>query len=412
VDGAAWVADLSYDDKGMTSPPVMQPGQPFTKGWRMRNTGTCPWTTAFRLAFSYGNVPAAQMGGQPIAVTRNVNPGETFDFQVNLIAPIAPGTYQGFWNMRNAQNARFGETVWVGIKIPAPPTPTPLPPPPGASFTVDRTTINQGECVNFSWNVSGIKAVYFHQQGQPYQQGGVGGTDRRQVCPAGTTIYTLRVVYPDDRVQEQNIQINVNALTNAPQITQFASSPEWDVVVGQCANFWWEVQGQVDRVALVRDGTALQDYAPVQGSRQDCPPGPGVATYELQAFGPGGLVKAQRQINVRQGEPPPPPPPPPAAAPEIHRLSATETATAGSCVWVSWEFGANVAYARLLKTGQLCGDNAQGYSNISSFSGNQNGDCDTFTPGIYTYRLEAFNSTGQMVFREARTQVNPSVQPR
>ena len=67
VDGAAWVADLSYDDKNMTNPPVMQPGQPFTKGWRMRNSGTCTWTTGYKLAFSYGNVPAAQMGGQPIA---------------------------------------------------------------------------------------------------------------------------------------------------------------------------------------------------------------------------------------------------------------------------------------------------------------------------------------------------------
>ena len=127
VDGAAWVADLSYNDQNMTNPPVMQPGQPFTKGWRMRNSGTCVWTTGYKLAFSYGNVPAAQMGGQPIAVTRNVNPGETFDFQVNLVAPVAPGTYQGFWNMRNTANQKFGETVWVGITVPGAPTPTPAP---------------------------------------------------------------------------------------------------------------------------------------------------------------------------------------------------------------------------------------------------------------------------------------------
>ena len=38
LDGATWVADLSYDDKNMTAPPVMQPGQPFTKGWRLKNT--------------------------------------------------------------------------------------------------------------------------------------------------------------------------------------------------------------------------------------------------------------------------------------------------------------------------------------------------------------------------------------
>jgi hypothetical protein len=331
---------------------------------------------------------------------------------VDLVAPQAPGVYQGFWQMKDASGTRFGETIWVGIQIPAPPTPTPLPPPPGATFTVDRTTINQGECVTFRWNVSNVKAVYFYQQGQPYQQGGVGGQDSRQVCPIGTTIYTLRIVYPDDKVQEQSIQINVNPVGNAPQIVQFASSPEFEVVVGQCANFWWNVQGNVSRVALVRNGAAVWDYAPVQGSKQDCPPGPGMATYELQAFGPGGEVKAQRQINVRPGDPPTPPPPPPVAAPEIHRISATESTNTGACIWVSWEFGANVAYARLFKNGQLYGDNAQGYSNISSFSGNQNGDCDTGAPGVYTYRLEAFNSAGQVVVQEARTQVNPAVQPR
>ena len=40
-EGASYVADLNYDDKNMTAPPVMQPGQPFTKGWRLRNSGTC-----------------------------------------------------------------------------------------------------------------------------------------------------------------------------------------------------------------------------------------------------------------------------------------------------------------------------------------------------------------------------------
>ncbi len=238
------------------------------------------------------------------------------------------------------------------------------------------------------------------------------GQFSKVMCPVGTTIYTLRTVSNSDAVQEQSIQINVNPVANAPRIVQFASSPEFEVVVGQCANLWWDVQGSVNRVALVRDGTPLWDYAPVQGSRQDCPPGPGTATYELQAFGSGSVVKAQRQINVRVGQPPPPPPPPPAAAPEIRRLSATESTQAGSCIWVSWEFGANVAYAKLFKNNQLYGDNAQGYANISSFSGNQNGDCDTYTPGPYTYRLEAYNPAGQMVSKEVRTQVNPAAQPR
>lgn len=408
-DGMAYVSDINLDDKNMKAPPIMAKGQKFTKVWRIRNSGTCDWTADFALTYVRGNTPAARMGGQDTKIGRVVAPGQTVDVSVDLVAPQAYGTFQGFWQMKNAEGTRFGETIWVGVKIPAPPTPTPLLPPPGASFTVDRITVNQGECVTFQWNVQNVKEVYFFQQGQPWQQGGVAGQGSRQVCPVGTTIYTLRTVATDNSVTEQSIQIFVNPAPDAPRITQFASSPEFETVVGQCVNFWWDIQGNVNRVALVRDGTPVWDYAPVQGSRQDCPPGPATATYELQVFGPNNtVVKAQRQINVRQGEPPPPPPPPPVGQPEIRRLSATESTRAGSCIWVSWEFGANVAYAKLFRNNQLFGDNAQAYSNISSFTGNQNGDCDTATPGLYTYRLEAFNSAGQLVSQEARTQVNPA----
>lgn len=413
IDGMSYVADLNYDDKNMKSPPVMKKGQAFTKTWRIRNSGTCDWPADYELTYVRGNTPAARMGGQETKIGKVVAPGQTVDVSVALVAPQAYGVYQAFWQMMDTEGGHFGETVWVGIQVPAPPTPTPLPPPPGATFTVDRTTINQGECVTFRWNVQNVKAVYFYQQGQPWQNGGVGGNDSRTVCPAATTIYTLRTVSNSDVVQEQSIQINVNPSANAPQIVTFASSPEFETVVGQCVNFWWDIRGTVNRVALVRDGAPVMDYGPVQGSRQDCPPGPGTSHYELQAFGVNNVVvKAQRNINVKPGQPPTPVPPPPVGQPEIRRLSATESTPTGSCIWVSWEFGANVAYARLFKNGQLYGDNAQSYSNISSFSGNANGDCDTANAGAYTYRLEAFNSAGQTVSKEATTQVYPAPMPR
>jgi ABC-type amino acid transport substrate-binding protein len=405
VDGMAYVADLNYDDKNMKSPPVMQPGQKFNKAWRIRNSGNCNWSADFALSYVRGNTAAARMGGQDTPVGRVVAPGQTIDISVPLVAPQAPGVYQGFWQMKNPKGTRFGETIWVGIQVPAPPTPVPPPPPPGNTFTVDRTTINAGECVTFSWNVTNVKAVYFYPQGQPYQQYGVAGQASKVECPPTTTIYTLRVQYANDQVQEQHIQINVNPIAGAPQIAGFNSSPEFEVTTGQCANFWWDVRGNVSRVALVRSGTALWDYAPVQGSKEDCPPGPATHIYELQVWGPGGFVKASRQLNVRQGQPPPPSPPPPVGQPEILRMSAPEQAAAGTCVWVSWDWGANVAYARLLKNGQLYGDNAQTASNIAAFSGNANGDCSNTSPGIVVYRLEGFNTAGASTFREVRVQI-------
>ena len=197
IDGATWVADLSYDDKNMTAPPVLNPGQPFTKGWRIQNSGTCNWESGYALTYVSGNVPAAQMGGQPILVTKIVKPGETFDFNVNLIAPIAPGTYQGFWQMQNLAKQHFGETVWVGITVPGAPTATPAPtqtPVPGIIFTANPTSITAGQPVLFQWSTSNVKAVYFYHDGQDWQNHGVVGVGQSTEYPPQTINYYLRVV--------------------------------------------------------------------------------------------------------------------------------------------------------------------------------------------------------------------------
>lgn len=91
--------------------------------------------------------------------------------------------------------------------IAPPPTATPTPLPPTANpvvitFTTDRTTIAPGECANLSWTVSGIREVYF--QGE-----GVVGTGTRQVCPAASTTYNLRVILQDGTVDNRYITINV-----------------------------------------------------------------------------------------------------------------------------------------------------------------------------------------------------------
>jgi ABC-type amino acid transport substrate-binding protein len=159
VNSMKWVADLTYDDHGMTAPPVLQPGQKFTKSWRVRNSGTCPWQPAFYLDF----VSGTRMGGQPVAVGKTVAVGATADLSVKLTAPTAPGVYQGIWQMRDNQGAAFGERIWVGIQVPAPPAPptaTPLPPAPPADmqitqFGVDRNDISYGQCVNLYWQFSG-----------------------------------------------------------------------------------------------------------------------------------------------------------------------------------------------------------------------------------------------------------------
>ncbi len=115
VDGMKFVADVTYGDNNMKSPPFVKSGETFVKTWRVQNTGSCTWTPNYRMVYAYGNVAAAQMSGLPIAIPTNVTPGQTIDLSVPLTAPSDPSIYQGFWQVQNEKGVLFGQAVWVAI---------------------------------------------------------------------------------------------------------------------------------------------------------------------------------------------------------------------------------------------------------------------------------------------------------
>ena len=45
-DAAAFVRDVTIPDG-----TIVEPGRDFTKTWRLKNVGTCSWTTAYALVF-------------------------------------------------------------------------------------------------------------------------------------------------------------------------------------------------------------------------------------------------------------------------------------------------------------------------------------------------------------------------
>jgi polar amino acid transport system substrate-binding protein len=302
VDNASYVADLNYDDKNMTAPPVMQPGQPFTKGWRLRNSGTCTWDQTYTFAFSNGNSPLAQMGGQPVRVNGKVAPGATYDFKVPLTAPTQPGTYQAFWTMEDWQGKPFGDRVWVGITVPGPPTPVPAPtatPAPGIAFWADTYYLTLGQCTTIHWDVQNVKEVYFYQQGESWEGHGVGGKEDRQVCPSQTTTYYLRVVKNDGSVETRELRIDVAAPpSSAPVITSFGVDPSGQLPYGACLQIYWDSQGDINRVSIFYNNQVIWDYAPVRGNMGHCPTQAGAANYRMTASGPGGSAQANANVNV------------------------------------------------------------------------------------------------------------------
>ncbi len=108
-DNSMYISDVSIPDG-----TILQPGEGFIKTWSLRNTGTCPWTTAYALDYSSG----ARMDGVITYVPQEVEPGGTVEISVGLSAPTTPGTQTGYWRLKNADGVFFGE--WVSVKITVP----------------------------------------------------------------------------------------------------------------------------------------------------------------------------------------------------------------------------------------------------------------------------------------------------
>lgn len=407
IDGMAWVADLNYDDKNMSAPPIIPPGQMFVKSWRLRNSGACTWDNTYFLGYDHGNVPASSMGGRPARITQPVPPGAMVDLSADLVAPTSPGGYQGFWQMRNGQGRAFGETIWVGVRVPAPNQPTPAPtqtPVPGITFTANTTNIQQGQCVTVSWNAVNVQAVYYYQDGQNWQDHGVAGQASHQECPQQTTTYNLRVVMADGSVQTRQLTISVNPVAGAPQIYSFTASPQGQILAGQCVTLQWNVGGAaISDVLLSRNNQPLWDGAPYQGSTQDCPPGAGQMTYTLRVTGPGGNSQGSQNVTVVSAQPTATPAPQPTATPVpqppvIDAFSVDpQQISAGQCVNIFWSFsGTGLAAAQLFRNGEVIG------SDLAP-SGQQQ-DCPPVT-GIVQYRIQVDSETTGSAQRTAQVTV-------
>lgn len=137
-DQVQFIADVNFPDGS-----IFAPGESFTKTWRIKNIGSCAWTTAYQLVFFEGE----QMGSAASAFfPASVQPGQVANVSLNLTAPAAPGSYRGYWMLKNANGALFGigpqasHAWWLEIRVVAP-TVTPGGPTLTPSATVTPTLV-------------------------------------------------------------------------------------------------------------------------------------------------------------------------------------------------------------------------------------------------------------------------------
>jgi len=115
---AEFVRDISIPDG-----TEINGGETFSKTWRLRNIGDCPWTTDYDIVFVSGesfNAP------NRISMPTFVGPGEMVDITILMEAPVYPGNYRGYFMLADRQRERFGTGVdadgqlWVDIIVRTP----------------------------------------------------------------------------------------------------------------------------------------------------------------------------------------------------------------------------------------------------------------------------------------------------
>jgi polar amino acid transport system substrate-binding protein len=412
IDSSEFVEDLSFSHQDFEDIPQVNAGEAFLKGWRLRNSGTCNWNQNYALIPVDGNDPAARMGGVPIIVETEVQPGQTYDFWVDLVAPVEPGTYVQYWSMRNNPSGLiFGERVSVAVDVASLPTPTPLPtqtPVPGIDFSANPEVIQQGQCSTVTWSTRNVQAVYFYERGENWQVNGVPGNFSLPVCPGSTTTYELRVVLNDGSVVIRELTIFVIPNTSVPQIVRFTVDPPDQISLGQCVTIQWIVEGQTDTVNILRNNVVIWPVAPASSSMQDCPTSIGQQIYSIEAIGPAGTSRAQWYINVVDPATAVPTSTPtvipgtptPNYEPVIYYFTVSpQQVRVNQCITLSWSVGGNASKVSLLKNSVTVQENL-------AFNSSWN-DCNNSAIGTVIYILLASSDYNQTTTRQQTVNVLP-----
>lgn len=112
TNSASFVSDVTIPDN-----TEIGQGTPFTKTWRVSNTGTCIWGPDYTLAYY-----SEERMNAPASVDLPVTyPGQPADISVTLIAPNSLGTHRGNFVIKNPAGLIMkvdnDSRLWLVIKV-------------------------------------------------------------------------------------------------------------------------------------------------------------------------------------------------------------------------------------------------------------------------------------------------------
>jgi ABC-type amino acid transport substrate-binding protein len=172
---------------------------------------------------------------------------------------------------------------------------------------------------------------------------------------------------------------------DAPKIVNFSLNPADWIYAGSCVTVQWQITGQINRAALLRNGAEIWGGIPATGSFQDCPPGTGAMKYRVEVNGNSGTDAREDSVDVL---PKPEAPTATSNPPPVieYFLSDRTDVQVGNCVVLSWKVSGGANWAQMQRDGQVILDNAP-------LTG-QAQDC-LQKVGLVQYKLIAANPAGQ-----------------
>ncbi len=119
TDAAAFVRDVTIPDY-----TVLEPNTPFTKTWRLKNTGSCTWDSDYLVSYISGTTMSQQPGYRIVQEGQTVSPGHTVDISVGMTSPVQSGSYRSNWGLRREngpllpiQGGANGNSFYVKIRV-------------------------------------------------------------------------------------------------------------------------------------------------------------------------------------------------------------------------------------------------------------------------------------------------------
>eukprot|EP00898_Chlorokybus_atmophyticus_P003120 jgi/Chlat1/3809/Chrsp259S03948 len=109
---ARFVSDITIFDG-----TEVLPGQKFTKIWKIKNSGNCPWPPSTHLVHVGGDIMSVESVPVPVP-EGGLLPDQDLDVSVDMVAPSEPGRYVSHWRLAWTNNGpKFGHRLWALIQV-------------------------------------------------------------------------------------------------------------------------------------------------------------------------------------------------------------------------------------------------------------------------------------------------------